>query len=144
MKAVRFHEYGGPEVLRLEDVEQPVPGAGQVLIQVAATSFNGVDANIRAGFMQGPIPVTLPHTPGLDVAGTVTALGQDVHGLQAGQQVVGFLPMTGTGAAAQYVLAPAEILTPAPAAIPLPDAAALPLAGLTAWQALSEHATLTA
>lgn len=83
MKAVRFHEYGDPSVLRYEEVEQPVPGAGQVLVRVAATSFNGVDGTIRGGFMQGPIPVTLPHTPGIDVAGTVEALGEGVSGLGA-------------------------------------------------------------
>ncbi|WP_089158006.1 NADP-dependent oxidoreductase [Micromonospora sp. NBS 11-29] len=144
MKAVRFHEFGGPEVLRYEDVEQPAPGAGQVRIRVAATSFNGVDGNIRAGFMQGPIPVELPHTPGLDVAGTVDALGAGVTDVAVGDQVVGFLPMTGTGAAAEYVIAPAEILTGAPRNIPLADAAAFPLVGLTAWQALFDHGKLTA
>jgi NADPH:quinone reductase-like Zn-dependent oxidoreductase len=143
MKAMRFHEYGDPGVLRYEDVEQPVPGAGQVLVRVAATSFNGVDGTIRGGFMQGPIPVTLPHTPGIDVAGTVEALGEGVAGLRAGDRVIGFLPMTGDGAAAEYVLAPAEILTAAPTTIPLADAAALPLVGLTAWQALFDHAKLT-
>ncbi|BCJ48307.1 NADPH:quinone reductase [Actinoplanes ianthinogenes] len=143
MKAVRFHEYGDPAVLRYEDVEQPVPGAGQVLIRVAATSFNGVDGNIRAGFMQGPIPVALPHTPGIDVSGTVAELGADVTGFQVGDRVVGFLPMTGDGAAAEYVLAPAGILAPAPTTIPLVDAAALPIVGLTAWQALFDHAKLT-
>ena len=61
--------------------------------------------------MQGPIPVTLPHTPGIDVAGTVDALGEGVDGFEVGDQVVGFLPMTGAGAAAEYVVAPAEILT---------------------------------
>ena len=144
MKAVRFHEYGDPGVLRLEDVEQPVAGAGQVLIRVAATSFNGVDGNIRGGFMQGPIPVALPHTPGIDVAGTVEALGAGVTGVEAGDQVVGFLPMGADGAAAQYVVAPAEVLTAAPASVALADAAALPIVGLTAWQALFEHAKLTA
>jgi NADPH:quinone reductase-like Zn-dependent oxidoreductase len=144
MKAVRFHEYGDPTVLRYEDVEQPVPGAGQVLIRVAATSFNGVDGNIRAGFMQGPIPVALPHTPGIDVSGTVEALGEGVTGVTAGDQVIGFLPMAGDGAAAEYVVAPVEILTPAPAAVALADAAALPVVGLTAWQALFDHAKLTA
>jgi NADPH:quinone reductase-like Zn-dependent oxidoreductase len=144
MKAVRFHEYGDSSVLRYEDVEQPVPGAGQVLIRVAATSFNGVDGNIRAGFMQGPIPVTLPHTPGIDVSGTVAALGAGVGGFEVGDRVVGFLPMTEDGAAAQYVVAPAEILVPAPAGVPLADAAALPVVGLTAWQALFDHAKLTA
>src|SRR3954469_16770004 len=134
MKAVRFHEYGDPAVLRYEDAELPVPGAGQVRIRVAATSFNGVDGNIRGGFMQGPIPVTLPHTPGIDVAGTIDALGEGVRGLEAGAKVVGFLPMAGAGAAAEYVVAPAEILAPAPESIPLADAAALPAVGLTAWQ----------
>jgi NADPH:quinone reductase-like Zn-dependent oxidoreductase len=144
MKAVRFHQYGDPDVLRYEDVEQPNPGAGQVRVRVAATSFNPVDANIRAGFMQGPIPVTLPHTPGIDVAGTVDALGEGVTGIQVGDQVIGFLPMAGPGAAAEYVLAPADALTPAPKGVALSDAAALPLVGLTAWQALFEHAKLTA
>jgi NADPH:quinone reductase-like Zn-dependent oxidoreductase len=144
MKAVRFHEYGDPGVLRYEDVEQPVPGAGEVRIRVAATSFNSVDGNIRGGFMRGPIPVVLPHTPGLDVAGTVDALGEGVDGLEVGDDVVGFLPMDGTGAAAEYVLAPAEVLAPAPESVPLPDAAALPVVGLTAWQALFDHGKLQA
>ncbi|WP_433367788.1 NADP-dependent oxidoreductase [Actinoplanes sp. CA-142083] len=144
MKAVRFHEYGDPSVLRFEDVERPVPGAGQVLIRVAATSFNGVDGNIRAGFMQGPIPVTLPHTPGIDVSGTIAAPADGVAGFEVGDQVVGFLPMAGDGAAAEYVVAPAEILAPAPARVPLADAAALPTVGLTAWQALFDHAKLAA
>jgi NADPH:quinone reductase-like Zn-dependent oxidoreductase len=144
MKAVRFHEYGDPSVLRYEDVEQPVPGTGKVRIRVAATSFNSVDGNIRGGFMQGPIPVQLPHTPGIDVAGTVDAVGEGVEGIAVGDDVIGFLPMDGTGAAAQYVLAPADVLTPAPKSVPLADAAALPLVGLTAYQALFDHAKLTA
>ncbi|MEU4620032.1 NADP-dependent oxidoreductase [Actinoplanes sp. NPDC023801] len=143
MKAIRFHEYGDPAVLRHEDIDQPVPGTGQVLLRVAATSFNGVDGNIRAGFMRGPIPVTLPHTPGIDVSGTVVELGAGVTGLEIGDRVVGFLPMTGAGAAAEYVVAPAGILAPAPTGIDLADAAALPTAGLTAWQALFDHAKLT-
>ncbi|MEV4313306.1 NADP-dependent oxidoreductase [Actinocrispum sp. NPDC049592] len=144
MKAVRFHEYGDPDVLRYEDVEQPVPGAGQVRIRVAATSFNSVDGNIRGGFMRGPIPVVLPHIPGIDVAGTVDALGEGVEGHHVGDGVIGFLPMDGDGAAAEFVLAPAEVLTRAPGTIPLADAAALPLVGLTAYQALFDHAKVTA
>jgi NADPH:quinone reductase-like Zn-dependent oxidoreductase len=144
MKAVRFHEFGGPEVLRHEDVEQPVPGAGEVLVRVTSTSFNPVEGNIRLGVMQGPIPVELPHTPGLDVAGTVDALGEGVEGLSVGDEVVGFLPMTKPGAAAEYVLAPAAVLTPAPKGIPLADAAALPVVGLTAYQALFDHGQLKA
>jgi NADPH:quinone reductase-like Zn-dependent oxidoreductase len=142
MKAVRFHEYGDPDVLRHEDVDEPVAGPGQVRVRVAATTFNGVDANIRAGFMQAPMPVTLPHVPGLDVAGTIDALGEGVTGRGVGDEVVGFLPFVADGASADYVLAPAEALAPAPTSLPLADAAALPLVGLTAWQALFDHAEL--
>jgi NADPH:quinone reductase-like Zn-dependent oxidoreductase len=142
MKAVRFHEYGDPSVLRYEDVEQPSPGAGEVRVRVAATTFNPVDGGIRGGYLQGPFPVTLPHTPGIDLAGTVDALGEGVENLAIGDAVVGFLPMTAPGAAAEQVIAPAEILTAAPTRIPLADAAALPMVGLTAWQALFDDAGL--
>ncbi|PPS90680.1 NADP-dependent oxidoreductase [Streptomyces sp. MH60] len=144
MKAVRFHEYGDPRVLRYEDVERPLPGAGEVRVRVAATSFNPVDGNIRGGFMRGPIPVVLPHTPGIDVAGTVDALGEGVDGIAVGDDVIGFLPMNGDGAAAEYVLAPAAILARAPKSVPLADAAAVPVVGLTAYQALFDHGELTA
>ena len=144
MKAVRFHEFGDPDVLRYEDVEQPAPGAAEVRIRVAATSFNPVDDGIRGGYLQGPFPVVLPHTPGIDVAGTVDAVGDSVTNVAVGDDVVGFLPMVADGAAAEYVIAPAEILAPAPTSIPLPDAAALPMVGLTAWQALFDDAGLTA
>jgi NADPH:quinone reductase-like Zn-dependent oxidoreductase len=144
MKAVRFHEYGDPGVLRYEDVELPLPGAGEVRVRVAGTSFNSVDATIRGGFMRGPIPVVLPHTPGIDVAGTVDALGEGVDGIAVGDDVIGFLPMDGAGAAAEYVLAPAEVLAPAPKSLPLADAAAVPVVGLTAYQALFDHGELTA
>jgi NADPH:quinone reductase-like Zn-dependent oxidoreductase len=142
MKAMRFHEYGGPDVLRYEDVEQPTPGAGEVRLRVAATSFNGVDAGIRGGYLQGPFPVTLPHTPGIDVAGTVDALGDDVENVTVGDAVVAFLPMTAPGAAAEFVIAPTEVLSAAPTSIPLPDAAALPMVGLTARQALFDDGGL--
>src|SRR5215213_8322795 len=82
MKAVRFHEFGDPDVLRYEDVDQPVPGAGEVRVRVAATTFNPVDDGIRGGYLRGPFPVTLPHIPGIEVAGTVDALGDDVSGVQ--------------------------------------------------------------
>jgi len=144
MKAVRFHEFGDPDVLRYEDVDQPAPGAGEVQIRVAATSFNPVDDGIRGGYLQGPFPVVLPHIPGIDVSGTVDAVGDGVTNVAVGDDVVGFLPMVADGAAAEYVVASAEILAPAPTSIPLPDAAALPMVGLTAWQALFDDAGLTA
>src|SRR5438270_5280391 len=137
MKAVRFYEYGGPDVLRSEDVEQPTPGAREVRLRVAATSFNGVDAGIRGGYLQGPFPVTLPHTPGIDVAGTVDALGEGVENVTVGDAVLAFLPMTAPGAASEFVIAPTEVLAAAPTSIPLPDAAALPIVCLTARPALN-------
>jgi NADPH:quinone reductase-like Zn-dependent oxidoreductase len=144
MKAVRFHEYGDADVLRYEDIEQPVPGPDQVRIHVAATAFNPVDAGIRGGYLQEPFPVALPHVPGIDVAGTVDAVGANVTVRRVGDRVIAFLPMLADGSAAEYVLAPAEILAEAPASLPLTDAAALPSVGLTAWQSLFEHAELRA
>lgn len=142
MKAVLFHEHGGPEVLRFEDVERPVAGPGQVLVRVAGVAFNAADGGIREGRL--PIPVALPHIPGYDVSGTVAALGEGVDGFAVGEAVIGFLPMTEDGAAAEYALAPAEALVAAPASIPLEDAAGLPSVGLTAWQALFDDAGLRA
>jgi NADPH:quinone reductase-like Zn-dependent oxidoreductase len=127
MKAVRFHEYGGP--LTVDEVPTPTPGPGQVLVAVAGSAFNPVDLGIR----QGLFSVALPHTPGADVSG-----------LSDGEPVFGFLPFTQDGSAAEYVLAPAELLAPAPTSIPLADAAAVPAAALTAWQGVNEHAGVTA
>lgn len=142
MKAIRFHEFGGSEVLRHEDVDRPVPGTGQVLVRVAATSFNPVDDHIRAGALARMIPITLPYVPGIDLAGTVAELGPDVTGPQVGDRVVAMLPLDTAGAAAEYVLAPAASLAPAPRTIELVDAAALPLTGLAAWQTAFELAEL--
>lgn len=142
MKAVRFHDYGDPDVLRHEEVERPAPAAGEALVRVAASAFNPVDDGIRGGWLQEVFPVTLPHVPGIEVSGTVAALGDGVTGLAIGDAVIGFLPMTADGGAAEYVVAPAEVLAPAPTSIPLADAAALPMVGLTAWQALFDDAGL--
>ncbi|MGW1996475.1 NADP-dependent oxidoreductase [Embleya sp. NPDC001921] len=142
MKAIRFHEFGSSQVLRYEDVDRPVPGSGQVLVRVAATSFNPVDDHIRAGVLAEMIPITLPYVPGIDLAGTVAELGADVTGLEVGDRVVAMLPLDSAGAAAEYVLTPAESLAPAPRTIELVDAAALPLTGLAAWQTAFELAEL--
>jgi len=143
MKAVRFHEYGGTEVLRYEDVDRPRPGQGEVLIQVAGAAFNPIDTWFRAGILDQVYPVTLPHTLGIDVAGTVVELGDGVRTPAVGDAVIGFLPLPGTGAAAEFVIAPASVLVAAPDNVPLADAAAIPVAALTAWQALFELGGLT-
>lgn len=142
MKAVRFHEVGGPEVLQYGEMEQPVPAAGEVRLRVAASAFNAADNGMRAGFL--PIPVVLPHVPGYDVSGTVDALGDGVDGLAVGDPVIAFLPMERDGGAAEYVVAPATAVVAAPASIPLADAAALPSVALTAWQALFDDGGLRA
>ena len=143
MKAVQFHQYGGSDVVEYVDIPQPSPGAGQVLIEVAATSFNPVDAGIRGGYLAEVFAIDLPHVPGIDVSGTIAELGDGVSGWNVGDSVVAMLPMDADGAAADYVLAPADVLAAAPTAVPLTDAAALPTVGLTAWQALFEIAGLT-
>ncbi|GGR12677.1 NADPH:quinone reductase [Actinoplanes ianthinogenes] len=126
---MRIHRYGDPSVIQDDDVPQPEPGPGEVLIRVAATSFNPSDIGVRRGLLQDVLPIELPFTLGGDVAGTVVATGERVFGRV-------------TGAAADYLVAPAATLAAAPATIPLAQAAAIPIAGLTAWQAVFEHAGL--
>ncbi len=106
MKAVRFHEYGGIEVLRYEDVDRPRPAPGEVLVQVAGAAFNPIDTWFRAGIIDQIYPVTFPHTLGLDLAGTVVEQGDGVGLPAVGDAVIGFLPMTGPGAAAEFVGGP--------------------------------------
>jgi NADPH:quinone reductase-like Zn-dependent oxidoreductase len=144
MKAVRYNRYGGSDVLQYEEAPRPVPGPRQVLVKVAATSFNPVDAGIRGGYLSDVYKISFPHIPGVDVAGTIAELGDGVQGWNVGDAVVAFLPLDADGAAAEYTLVPAESLAAAPQSVDLADAAALPEAALTAWQALFEIAGLTA
>lgn len=138
---MRIHRYGVASVIRAEEVPRPAPSRGEVLIQVAATSFNPSDIGLRRGLLRSVFPLDLPYTLGGDVAGTIVELGDSVHTLAVGDRVIGRLD-TG-GAAAKYVTAAAGTVVAAPTAIPLPDAAAIPIAGVTAWQAVFEHAGVT-
>ncbi|WP_422742116.1 NADP-dependent oxidoreductase [Mycobacterium sp. WMMD1722] len=142
MKAATYHRYGDAEVIEYREVDRPTPAAGQVLVKVAGTSFNPVDAGIRGGYLSEVFAIGFPHVPGIDVAGTIAELGPGVTGRQVGDAVVGFLPMDADGAAADFVVAPADVLATAPRSVPLPDAAALPTVALTAWQALFDIAGL--
>jgi NADPH:quinone reductase-like Zn-dependent oxidoreductase len=139
MRAARMHGFGDASVIRYDTVRTPEPGPGEVLVEVAATAFNPSEVGLRTGLLPEVFRVELPHTLGWDVSGTVVATGTDVTGLTPGDRVFG---MAG-GAAAGYAVAPAESLVRAPRRIPLADAAAVPVAGLTAWQALHEHAHVT-
>ncbi len=136
MKAARFHTYGGAEVLQVEDAPRPEAGPGEVLIKVAAAGVNPLDWKIREGYLQGFLPLTLPFTPGVDVAGTVAALGEGVTDLAVGDAVYGTLPMNRNGSYAEYATAPAALLVPKPTSLSFAEAAALPVATLTAWSVL--------
>nr|WP_296063634.1 NADP-dependent oxidoreductase [uncultured Actinoplanes sp.] len=138
MKAVRIHEYGDVDVLRVEDAPRPVPGAGEVLVKVAATAYNAVDEKLRSGELARFYPLSFPYTPGLEFSGTVVQPGADVRDLTPGQAVVAFPALTVAGGAAEFAVVPAAALAPAPATVSLADAAALPIAALTADQALFE------
>ncbi|MCX5380441.1 NADP-dependent oxidoreductase [Streptomyces sp. NBC_00091] len=141
MKTARIHEYGDASVIRYDDVPLPQPAFGEVLIRVAATSFNPTEAALRAGLLRTFFPLEFPYTLGWDVAGTVTGIAPGAEGFAVGDRVIGRLDSA--GGAAEYVRAPAATLVAAPASIPLADAAALPVAGLTAWQAVFEHGLVT-
>jgi NADPH:quinone reductase-like Zn-dependent oxidoreductase len=140
MKTARIHAFGDASVIRYDDVPRPRPALGEVLVRVAATSFNPTEVPLRAGLLQAFLPVDLPHTLGWDVAGTVAEIGPETEGFAVGDRIVGRLE---GAAAAEYVSAPGALLVPAPTTIPLTHAAALPVAGLTAWQAVFEHGKVT-
>lgn len=144
MRAVRYHRYGDSDVLQYEEAPRPVPGPHQVLVKVAATSFNPVDAGIRGGYLSEVYEIRFPHIPGVDVAGTIAEMGDGIKGWSVGDAVVAFLPLDADGAAAEYTLVSDELLAEAPKSVNLTDAAALPEPALTAWQALFEIAGLTA
>ncbi|MBB4664249.1 NADP-dependent oxidoreductase [Conexibacter arvalis] len=143
MRSARIHRHGDPSVIRIDDLPRPVPGPGELLVRVAATSFNPSEAALRAGWLRDVIATRLPYALGWDVAGTVEALGAGAGGrFSVGDRVVGRLDAG--GAAAEYVAASAELFAAAPSSIPLEAAAALPVAGLTAWQAVVEHGRVAA
>lgn len=140
MRAVRIKEFGGPEVLVLEDVPEPVPGPGQVLIEVSASSINPVDVAIRSGWMQAFVPLELPATLGMDVAGVVLATGDDNPQFAVGQQVYGSAAAIfgASGAFAERAVSHTGLLATPPSSVGLVDAGTLPLAGISALQAVTE------
>lgn len=142
MKAIRFHAYGGPEVLVHEDAPRPEAATGELLIRVAAAGVNPVDWKARAGHLKDWLQYQLPLIPGWDVSGTVAAMGNGVSGFKEGDEVFGMLDLTRDGAYAEYAIARAADMARKPASVSHVDAASLPIAALTAWQALFEVARL--
>lgn len=143
MKAIRLHEFGGPEVLRYEDAPVPALKPGEVLVRVHAVGINPPDWYLREGYKMLPPEwrpsMPFPIIPGTDVSGVVAAVANDVQDFSVGDEVFGMVrfPSFGESAAyAEYVAAPASDLARKPAGIEHVYAAGVPMAGLTAWQFL--------
>ncbi|MEU5927784.1 NADP-dependent oxidoreductase [Streptomyces antimycoticus] len=146
MRAVQVMSYGAADVLRINEVARPAPGAGEVLISVEASSVNGHDVIVRAGGLKMISGRRFPIGAGLDFAGVVAATGADVEGYRAGDRVWGMVHPRQrhiTAGAAEYVVVPADRIAPAPAGISPVEAASLVVAGSTALIALRDSVRLT-
>src|SRR5579863_9575875 len=136
MKSIRVHEFGGPEVLKLEDVPTPKPSAGEVLVRVHAAGVNPYDTYMRAGTYA--VKPTLPYTPGSDGAGVVEAVGDGVKKVKRGDRV--YTARTISGAYAEYALAREEQVHPLPANIDFKQGAGIWVPYGTAYHALYHSA----
>jgi NADPH:quinone reductase-like Zn-dependent oxidoreductase len=143
MKAVRIHTYGDSDALVYEDAPRPVPGEGEVLIRVHATSVNPFDCAVHAGYMTGMFNYTLPLILGSDVSGVIEEVGPGVTGFSPRDEVYTRAGVFRDGANAEYVLAMAADVTAKPKSLDHIHSAALPHVSLTAWQALYELANLS-
>ena len=163
MKAALFHEFGGPEVIRIEEVERPVPGPQDVLIEVRAAALNHLDLWVRRGL---PIETTMPHIGGSDIAGVIVEVGAEVDAALVGQSVVvdpslscgtcewcnrgeqslcshyKILGEHTNGGFAEFVSVPAANVYPIGSTVDFVTAACAPLPFLTAWRALNSRAQL--
>ncbi len=145
MKAIRINEFGGPEVMKLEEVARPVPASDEILLKVYASGVNPVDCDIRKGGNDFLRPILkLPMTLGWDAAGVVEETGVDVAGLKKGDAVYGLPNFPGDGSYAEYCVAKAGQFALKPQSISFNEAAGVPLAGLTAWTGIFEFGKLQA
>ena len=142
MKRIQYHQYGGPEVMRLEDFEPAPPGAGEVLVRVRAAGANPMDFGIRAGRMKFVTGRRFPRAMGYDFAGVVEAVGDRVTRLHVGDEVLGGPTMKSAGAFADVVVTQEKRVVKKPANLSFEDAAALPIVGITALQAVITHGKL--
>jgi NADPH:quinone reductase-like Zn-dependent oxidoreductase len=133
-KAVQFDSYGGIDVLQVREVPRPVPGPGEVLVQVKAAGINPSEAVIRSGALHHIFPTTFPSSQGSDFAGVVAELGSGVSGFTVGDEVIGFSMRRSSHA--EYVTVPGNQLTPRPARVPWDVAGSLFVAGVTAYAAV--------
>jgi NADPH:quinone reductase-like Zn-dependent oxidoreductase len=137
-----MHGYGGPEVLRVDDVPIPEPGAGQVRVRIHSVGINPFEWKLREGRMRARIELKLPHIPGFDVAGVIDKLGAGADSWKFGDAVVAALHRAPQGGYAQYAVVSIEDIVMKPATLSFDEAACLPTAGTTAWRFLVELAGL--
>ena len=142
MKAIVVHEYGGPEVLKLEDVPVPDPKDNEVLVRVFAAGVNSFDGVLRSGKYAKVFKMQLPWIPGYDIAGTVEKVGGKVSKFKPGDPVYAFISIPTGGGYAEYALAKENQVAAKPGTLSFAEAAAVPSVALTAWQALVDKAGL--
>ena len=132
IQAVHAHDYGGPEVLVVEQSPRPEPDADQVLIRLKAAGVNPADWKMRAGLYKQFMQLNFPWTPGMEGSGIVEAFGANVTSFKTGDEVYGIV----TGSYAEYALAKANEIQPKPASLTFEEAASIPVGVLTAWSAI--------
>ena len=144
MKAIVIHEFGGPEVLKYEDVPRPEPKDDQILVRVVAAGVNPVDGMIRSGMFETKPYRTSLMILGGDIAGVVERVGSKITKFKTGDPVFAYLSLENNGGYAQYALTNAREAAPKPKSLTYVEAAAVPIVALTAWQALVDTAKLSA
>jgi NADPH:quinone reductase-like Zn-dependent oxidoreductase len=143
MKAIRIHSRGGPENLVYEDAPTPAIGAGEALVRVHAAGITPTEFTWGSTFTNADRSDRLPSIPAFEVSGRVEKVASDVSDLSLGAGVYGLLNFWRDGAAAEYVAVRASDMAPKPNSLDFVQAAAVPLSGLTAWQALFDHAKIS-
>lgn len=131
IRAVRVHAYGGPEALVVDEVAQPVPGPGEVLLRIAGAAVNPVDVKARAGDFGLFMPLAFPAQLGGDVAGIVEEVGEGITDIASGDRMMGMINPMADGGYAEKVIVPAAVLARVPDGLDLADAAAIPMGALT-------------
>jgi NADPH:quinone reductase-like Zn-dependent oxidoreductase len=143
MKAIVVHEYGGPEVLKYEDVPRPEPNHDQILVRVIAAGVNPVDGMIRSGMFAKYEKAAFPMIPGADIAGVVEKAGSKITKFRVGDPVYAYISLKNSGGYAEYAVATEGEASPKPKSLTYVEAAAVPVVALTAWQALIDTAKLS-
>ena len=144
MKAVVIHEYGGPEVLKYEDVPQPEPKQDQLRIHVIAAGVNPVDGMIRSGMFDKEGRRAFPVILGGDISGVIERVGSNITKFKSGDPVFAYVSLDNSGGYAQYAVVTEREAAPKPKSLTYVEAAAVPIVALTAWQALIDTAKLKA